>query len=112
MTEKRRRLKANERARLILRVTRNELDWVKRAARLRHLSLAEYVKRAINASLQREGVDAVLFTEREPAIITRHASAQSVDAVDPYLHSEGKPSTRDKTSFSSAIDAPRNEPEA
>jgi hypothetical protein len=29
------------------------------------MSLAEYVKRAINTQLRREGVDAVLFRERD-----------------------------------------------
>lgn len=48
-------------SRLILRVTKDELDWVKHAAALREMSLAEYVRRAINASLLKEGVDAVLF---------------------------------------------------
>jgi hypothetical protein len=33
-------------------------------------------------------------------------SATKVDAVDPHLQSEGKPSTRDSTSFSSDICAP------
>jgi hypothetical protein len=49
--------------RLEIACTDEELDWVRHAAKLRGLSLVEYVKRAINASLQREGVDAVLFRE-------------------------------------------------
>lgn len=52
-------------ARLIIRATKDELDWVKHAASLRHLSITEYVKRAINASLRHEGVDAVLFRESD-----------------------------------------------
>ena len=52
-------------ARLKVWMTDEEFEWVKHAANLRHVSLAEYVKRAINASLRREGVDAVLFRERE-----------------------------------------------
>lgn len=48
-------------ARLILRATQDELRQVKHAASLRGLSMAEYVKRAINHSMMREGVDAVLF---------------------------------------------------
>lgn len=52
-----------EQSRLIVRVSKDELDYVKHAAALRHLSMAEYVKRAINAQLRREGVDAVLFRE-------------------------------------------------
>lgn len=52
-------------ARLIIRATKDEVDWVKHAADLRGLSMAEYVKRAINAQLQREGVDAVLFRESD-----------------------------------------------
>lgn len=47
-------------------VSLDEYDWVKHAASLRGLSVAEYVKRAINAQLRREGVDAVLIREREP----------------------------------------------
>jgi uncharacterized protein (DUF1778 family) len=51
--------------RLILRVSADELDWVKHAASLKSQTLAEYVKRAINASLRREGVDAVLFRQSD-----------------------------------------------
>lgn len=40
-----------------------EADWIRHAAKLRGLSMSEYIKRAINASLRREGVDAVLFKE-------------------------------------------------
>ena len=50
-------------ARLILRVEQAELDWVKHAAQLRRISLADYVRQAINASLCKEGVDAVLLQE-------------------------------------------------
>jgi uncharacterized protein (DUF1778 family) len=53
--------------RLIIRATKEEVDYVKHAASLRGLSMAEYVKRAINASLRRQGVDAVLFRERNDA---------------------------------------------
>ena len=49
---------------IVVNATVDEYDWVKHAASLVHLSLAEYVKRAINASLRKEGVDAVLFRER------------------------------------------------
>lgn len=45
-------------------VTKDERDWVKHAARLRNLTLREYIIQAINASLRREGVDAVLIKER------------------------------------------------
>lgn len=49
---------------LTIPVTADELAWVRHAAGLRRLSLAEYVRRAINQSLLREGVDAVLLQER------------------------------------------------
>ncbi len=51
-------------ARLGVRVSAEELDWVQHAASLRALSLSEYVREAINARLRREGVDAVLLRER------------------------------------------------
>jgi hypothetical protein len=51
--------------RLVIRASAEELAWVRHAARLRHLSMAEYVKRAINAALCQQGVDAVLFRERD-----------------------------------------------
>lgn len=50
-------------ARLTMCVRAHELRWVKHAASLRGLSLTEYVKRAINASLRQQGVDATLFRE-------------------------------------------------
>jgi hypothetical protein len=46
-------------------VTDDEAAQVRHAARLRHLSTGEYIKRAINASLRREGVDAVLLRESD-----------------------------------------------
>jgi hypothetical protein len=46
---------------LLIRATREELEWLRHAARLRHLPVSEYVKEALNARLRREGVDAVLF---------------------------------------------------
>lgn len=49
---------------ITIRVTEDERAWVEHAASLVGLSLAEYVKRAINARLRREGVDAVLIRER------------------------------------------------
>lgn len=52
-------------ARIIIRASTTEVDWVKHAASLHGWSLSEYVKRAINAALRKEGVDAVLFGERE-----------------------------------------------
>jgi len=48
---------------IVMRVSEDEREWVKHAAALRGLSLTEYIKRAVNASLCREGVDAVLFAE-------------------------------------------------
>jgi hypothetical protein len=49
--------------RLSVAASRDEYEWVLHAAKLRHMSAAEYIRRAINASLRREGVDAVLFRE-------------------------------------------------
>lgn len=46
---------------LVIRADREEIEQLKLAARLRHLPLAEYIKRALNAQMRREGVDAVLF---------------------------------------------------
>lgn len=46
-------------------MTAEERDWVKHAARLRGLSAVEYVRRAINMSLRREGVDAVLLAQTD-----------------------------------------------
>jgi uncharacterized protein (DUF1778 family) len=48
-----------------LQATVEEHDWLKHAARLRHISVAEYIRRALNVSLRREGVDAVLFRESD-----------------------------------------------
>lgn len=47
--------------------TDTEHDWLRHAAHLKHMSLAEYVRRAINAQLRREGVDAVLLKESTDA---------------------------------------------
>lgn len=49
--------------RLILRVTKEEADYVKHAASLSHESVALYVRKAINERLQRHGVNAVLLRE-------------------------------------------------
>lgn len=49
---------------IAIAVDAEEYRWVKHAASLRHVSLAEYVKQAINASLRKEGVDAVLLREK------------------------------------------------
>jgi hypothetical protein len=48
-----------------LPMTKDEHYWVSHAASLRSLSFHEYVVRAINASLRREGVDAVLLKESD-----------------------------------------------
>lgn len=61
--------------RIIIRTTVEEREWVTHAASLRGLSLAEYVRRAINVSLRHEGVDAVLFLERERRRAPRHQDA-------------------------------------
>lgn len=54
-------MNANRRVSLGVRVTIMEMDWIAHAAKLRHMSFDEYVKQAINESLRREGVDAVLL---------------------------------------------------
>lgn len=46
-------------------VSEQERDYVEHAAKLRGLSLQQYVKRAINEALQRDGVDALLLKLRE-----------------------------------------------
>jgi len=46
-------------------MTAEELDWVRHAAKLRHVSTVEYVRQAINTRLRHEGVDAVLLREVE-----------------------------------------------
>ena len=51
-------------SRIIFRATKDEKDWLTHAARLRHLSVSEYIKEAINTRLRREGVDAVCFAVR------------------------------------------------
>lgn len=43
----------------------DELRWVEHAASLRGQTAEEYVKRAINAALRKQGVDAVLFGESD-----------------------------------------------
>jgi hypothetical protein len=48
-----------------LRLTLEEHDYVKHAASLKSLSMSEYIKRAINAQLRREGVDAVLIRQSD-----------------------------------------------
>ncbi len=46
-------------------MTLDERNWVRHAADLRHLPIEEYVKRAINAQLRKEGVDAVLIRQSD-----------------------------------------------
>ena len=46
-------------------VTKTEREYVEHAAKLVGRSLDAYIRRAINASLCREGVDAVLLREKE-----------------------------------------------
>ncbi len=45
--------------------SKEEADWVRHAAKLHGVNVSEYVKRAINAALRKQGVDAVLFAERD-----------------------------------------------
>lgn len=49
----------------IVQPTPEEIEQVILAARLRALSVDEYVRRAVNAQMVREGVDAVLFRTTE-----------------------------------------------
>ena len=51
---------------LRINATREELDWVRHAAKLQGMAVSEFVKRAINDRLVKMGVDAVLFVESEP----------------------------------------------
>jgi len=51
--------------RLSIPISAEELDWVEHAARLRHLPVVEYVRRAINLSLRKEGVDALLLAQSD-----------------------------------------------
>lgn len=48
-------------ARFNMKLTDAELEQIKLAARLRHISLTRYVKAALNAAMVKQGVDAVLF---------------------------------------------------
>jgi hypothetical protein len=50
---------------LVITVNRAEREQVKLAASLKLMSVREYVRRAINRSLVRDGVDAVLLRELE-----------------------------------------------
>jgi uncharacterized protein (DUF1778 family) len=50
-------------ARFVLRLNAEERDWVEHAASLVHQSMTEYIRRAINMRLRREGVDAVLLRQ-------------------------------------------------
>lgn len=50
---------------LLIRASREELEQLRLAAKLRHLSVAEYVKRALNTQMRKEGVDAVLFRQSD-----------------------------------------------
>jgi len=47
-----------------LRVTRDEREQIKLAAKLCALSSDQYIRRAINALLRHQGVDAVLLREK------------------------------------------------
>lgn len=48
-----------------LRMTADELAWVRHAAGLVHLTPREYIRRAINDRLRREGVDALLLQQSD-----------------------------------------------
>jgi hypothetical protein len=50
---------------LTISATRDEIVQVRHAAKLRRMPVAEYIKRALNAQMRHEGVDAVLFAVKE-----------------------------------------------
>lgn len=52
---------------LTIRLSAEELAWIKHAARLKHETVATYVKLAINNRLCSAGVDAVLLRISERA---------------------------------------------
>lgn len=56
-----------QRESLMICATPEELDWLRHAASLRRLPVAEYVKEAVNDRMRREGVDAVLFKVKSEA---------------------------------------------
>lgn len=50
---------------IILRLSKAECEWLDHAAVLDGMTPREYVVRAVNERLARQGVDAVLLRERE-----------------------------------------------
>jgi len=48
---------------MTVRMSQEELRWIAHAASLRQMSAHEYIRRAINEALVRQGVDAVLLVE-------------------------------------------------
>jgi uncharacterized protein (DUF1778 family) len=56
---------ATKSAQITVRCSAQEYDWALHAARLKRMTLREYVVRAVNDSLVRDGVDAVLLYENE-----------------------------------------------
>ena len=54
-------------------VSADERRWLLHAASLRHISLDEYIRRALNESLIREGVDALLIMTKEDRDRKRNA---------------------------------------
>jgi len=48
-----------------VRGTKEEIAQIRHAAKLSHVSAAEFIRRAVNKRLQQMGVDAVLFKEKE-----------------------------------------------
>ena len=54
-------MSAETRRFLMIACAASEMDWLRHAARLRGVSVAEYVLEAVNVRLCKEGVDAVLF---------------------------------------------------
>lgn len=47
-------------------MSRDEADYIRHASKLSHMSVNEFIRRAVNVRLREMGVDAVLLAEREP----------------------------------------------
>ena len=64
---------------IVVECSKDERVWVRHAAKLRGMSLPEYVKQAINTSLRREGVDGLGSTEgREQRLIFQALAIETI----------------------------------
>lgn len=57
--------RATPKSSISVRGTKEEIAQIRHAAKLSHVSAAEFIRRAVNKRLQQMGVDAVLFKEKE-----------------------------------------------